>query len=273
MEQQQFPEIKIHAEYFLVDAANNVLIEKGNPNNVLHINEMQYHDGDYHFEYDVQKKQISNEFYRTHGVIITSIPSLNLLDPVGFASKYNLNVEKVAGLPDGEAVLLQESVQNRLKGQLTTLEIAGHTYYVDWPMQTIRPKDDFSTLGISFRALDYFPEENELQVFVLVDTKKHEHFSDMRTIEASSQIPDNVQFVKFPHVRNLDPVGYSRYLGTPLQECLLGKPYNNKVTAEKLSWNEIKLVTSLTDDKKKPLRLAREDRGKVGKSQKKGRRL
>ncbi len=39
------------------------------------------------------------------------------------------------------------------KGMLPTLDIAGHTFYVDLRMNKLRPKDDFISKGIDFTEI------------------------------------------------------------------------------------------------------------------------
>lgn len=48
------------------------------------------------------------------------------------------------------------------KGLLPTIDIAGHTFYVDLRMDKLRPKDDFLSQGIVFSDIEnYFDDTTD----------------------------------------------------------------------------------------------------------------
>lgn len=69
------------------------------------------------------------------------------------------------------------------KGILPTIEIAGHTFYVDIRMDKLRPKDDFLSDGISFSEIeDYLNEEKEIYIIPYDPQKKELGKIDYETI-------------------------------------------------------------------------------------------
>lgn len=94
------------------------------------------------------------------------------------------------------------------KGILPTIEIHGHTFYVDIRMNKLRPKDDFQSNGIVFSDIeDYFNDEKDLYIIPYDPQKKEVVKIDYETI---TQIPKELIVVKIPHMQKLDPVGWNR---------------------------------------------------------------
>ena len=59
------------------------------------------------------------------------------------------------------------------KGILPTLDIAGHTFYVDLRMNKLRPKDDFISKGIDFTEIkDYYDRDRRAFVIPYNPTKR-----------------------------------------------------------------------------------------------------
>lgn len=123
----------------------------------------------------------------------------------------------------------EQVLRDRLNGRLTTLDIAGHTFFVDHRMQAIRPKDDFSTQGIRFDELDYYFNDELGRYEIPYDKKKHEVANvDMDSI---TEIPEHVLVVAFPSPEIMDPVGYSRFSGWDLEDTLEDTPQKSHFTA------------------------------------------
>lgn len=56
----------------------------------------------------------------------------------------------------------QEAYDLRVnKGMLPTIDIAGHTFYVDIRMDMLRPKDDFLSKGIVFSDIENYYDEDK----------------------------------------------------------------------------------------------------------------
>jgi hypothetical protein len=70
-------------------------------------------------------------------------------------------------LTDFELMVDQEALTRRIKhGELPTVEIGGHIFYADARIDLLRPKDDFSTMGIRFDDLeDWYVEDKNVYAF------------------------------------------------------------------------------------------------------------
>lgn len=120
-------------------------------------------------------------------------------------------------LSSDERVLL-----DRLNGRLTTLNIDGHTFYVDHFMQRIRPKDDFSTLGFRFSDLDdHFSDEKDRYE---IPYNKIEHTIADIELDEITEVPKGIIAVAFPSTSVMDRVGYARAGGWSLENILSEQP-------------------------------------------------
>lgn len=94
------------------------------------------------------------------------------------------------------------------KGILPTIEIAGHTFYIDIRMDKLRPKDEFLSNGIVFSEIEDFYNDQKEEYTIPYDPQKKEPGKiDYETI---TQIPKELIVVKIPHMQKLDPVGWNR---------------------------------------------------------------
>jgi hypothetical protein len=94
------------------------------------------------------------------------------------------------------------------KGILPTLDIAGHTFYVDLQMDKLRPKDDFKSKGISFTEIkDYYDRDRRAYVIPYNPTT-HEFQQD--DVSAMTELPKDVIIVQFPNQYELDIVGWNK---------------------------------------------------------------
>ena len=67
----------------------------------------------------------------------------------------------------------QEAYDMRVnKGMLPTIDIAGHTFYVDIRMDMLRPKDDFLSKGIVFSDIGTI--------------RRHTNFRNLTTVTSKS---------------------------------------------------------------------------------------
>jgi hypothetical protein len=94
------------------------------------------------------------------------------------------------------------------KGVLPTLDIAGHTFYVDLQMDKLRPKDDFKSKGINFTEIkDYYDRDRRAYVIPYNPTT-HEFQQD--DVSAMTELPKDVIIVQFPNQYELDIVGWNK---------------------------------------------------------------
>ncbi|UIR57845.1 hypothetical protein LZQ00_08490 [Sphingobacterium sp. SRCM116780] len=186
---------------WIVDVNKNELREKGNEKNRHSIFEMKDLTDAYYFEcyHEEMKKNVP-----------VSVPQLTRLDPEGMCKKYK--VTDVSGKNDFDVMVDQEAFHRRIKlGQLPTISICGHTFYADARNDFLRPKDDFSTMGISFSELrDHYVPMKKCYMFPY-NPKTH-RLQDL-DYDNIREYPKDLVFVKVPFVRVLDPVGWNRKNG------------------------------------------------------------
>lgn len=123
------------------------------------------------------------------------------------------------------------------KGILPTIEIAGHTFYVDIRMDKLRPKDDFLSDGISFSEIeDYLNEEKEIYIIPYDPQKKEPCKIDYESI---IEIPKNLIVVKIPRIDKLDPVGWNRQHGYDLKAGFKKSTLKMTFKAKSGKWEDI----------------------------------
>ena len=112
---------------------------------------------------------------------------------------------------------MKKAIHNN-EEELTTLDINGHTFYLDFEQKKLRPKgiDYDLSKGIPFSVFeDHFNDETN-RCEIPYDKKKHEF---ARIDYASfSEIPENVILVGFPHLDAMNPV---ELLLSALAACML----------------------------------------------------
>lgn len=211
---------------WIVDVNKNEIREKANPNNVYSIFEMDDRGNGYSFDhYDKE----------TGKTISVDLPPLVILDPERMATKYH--VADIAGKSDFEVMVNQELLHRRITlGELPTVSIAGHTFYADARINLLRPKDDFSTMGICFTDLDHcYIEENNSYGFPY-NPKTHQ----FQELDSSNLVeyPKDLLFIEIPHERLLDPVGWNRRHGWPEVDSLKETGLNLDFTAKIIPWHK-----------------------------------
>ncbi|RRA97031.1 hypothetical protein [Paenimyroides viscosum] len=102
------------------------------------------------------------------------------------------------------------------KGILPTLDIAGHTFYVDLRMNKLRPKDDFISKGIDFTEIkDYYDRDRRAFVIPYNPTKREFQQDD---VSKMTELPTDIIIVQFPNHYELDIVGWNRKHGNSITD-------------------------------------------------------
>ncbi|MDV3950344.1 hypothetical protein CMT75_17660 [Elizabethkingia anophelis] len=122
------------------------------------------------------------------------------------------------------------------KGILPTIEIAGHTFYVDMRMNMLRPKDDFRSKGIVFSDIQkYYDLDKEIYT-IPYNPKTHEFQEpDYRNIK---EIPEDLIIVQFPSEILLDRIGWNRERGFDLTFGLKDTELKLKFEAKQIPWEK-----------------------------------
>lgn len=126
------------------------------------------------------------------------------------------------------------------KGMLPTVDIAGHTFYVDIRMDMQRPKDDFLSKGIVFSKIQNYYDEDKRAYTIPYNPKTHEFQEpDYRTIK---ELPKDLIAVQFPSERLLDRIGWNRHYGFELRHGLDKQGLKLQFTAKQIPWEKTFLV-------------------------------
>jgi hypothetical protein len=184
---KELPVIKINSKDYLVDVDYGLFREKSDPERVIHRGDLK----------DVG----------IHYLLITpeqtgvAIPYMVELDPVGISKKYGIPIKDLP-VTDGALKCNREWLGDRLQGKLPTIELARHTFFVDLRLGLLRPKDDFSTMGIELERLPLNESGTGFQF--LYNPKTH---TEVIYDENWREIPKGVMAIEIPGELTLDPVG------------------------------------------------------------------
>jgi len=267
--ERELPIVKIEGTEFLVDVSQALLREKDRPENTIPVFEMNDDGGGYSFEYDRQRRNMPDPWDSDPDVIVVNLPPLVEMDPEGMALKYGTTVEELKGKTDFDLMVDQKALDERLKGRLTTIDIAGHTFYVDIPMDMLRPKDDFLSKGIVFRNVDHYYNEEEQSYAIPYNPARHE-FQEL-DYDSLTEFPKDLIVVEFPSERFLDPIGFNRKHGFGMLDGLKETQICPHFTAKVIGWKETGLQETIDQNRKK-LGIDRPvEAAKKGSRQRKGR--
>lgn len=211
---------------FIVDVDKSELRDKANPTQVYSIFDMVDRGDGYSFEYYDQA---------TGKTIGIDIPPLVVLDPEGMALKYQ--IADIRGKDDFQVMVDQEALYRRIElGELPTVSIAGHLFYADARIDLLRPKDDYSTMGICFSDLDYcYQEENNSYGFPYNPSTHQVHHLDYDNV---LEYPKDLLFIEIPHERTLDPIGWDRRHGWDEIELLKKTGLKMHFEAKIIPWHK-----------------------------------
>ena len=231
--ERELPIIQIEGTAFIVDVAKDELREQEHPENVIPFSDMSDKSTHYLFEYD---KEIRNTPMWNDESVYVELPPLKVLDPVGMAEHYGKTPEEIRAKTDYEIIVDQQLVDRRLGGLLPVIEIAGHPFFVDLRMGSLRPMDDFSTAGILFTEIEDCMLEDGRSYWIPYDPATHQYVAiDYREI---TKIPKGIVMVEIPNEERLDPIGYSQLHGFDAEPILRANPIEHTMKARIVSWDE-----------------------------------
>lgn len=260
--ERELPEIEINGRPWLVDANGYRIVDKQFPNVYIDAFEMSYTNEGYRFDLLKRIDRIARWPERGEDILLVQLDHFTKMDPEGVALKYGLPVDQVRGKTDYEIMEDKQALIDRLRGRLTTVDIAGHTFYVDFPMQMLRPKDNFLSDGIPFAELDDYYNEDTGHCDVSYNKRLQQwEFVDCTDIVRQ---PKDIIIVSFPTPEKLDPVGYARYHGFHLGYALEENPQKAHFKAKILKGEDSWLDYIIDDNRKRlglPKRPQRRNKG------------
>lgn len=240
--------INIEGTDFWVDINKVELREKDNPVNTISIYEMRDVEDGYAFNYSLPEKNIPSLISKGKEILI-KIPELVVLDPVGMAEKYKLSLEELKNKTDFDLMVDQTAFNDRIqKGMLPTINIEGHTFYVDIRMDMLRPKDDFLSKGIVFDEIDHYFSEEANAYIIPYNPKTHE-FQEL-DYDSILEFPKNLIAVQFPFQRDLDPIGWNRNGGWNIKDDLKRIGLKSHFEAKTIPWKETSLPQVIRENLK-----------------------
>ncbi|MFV8326895.1 hypothetical protein [Flavobacterium sp. ZS1P14] len=258
-EKRALPTINIEATEFLVDVNKLELSEKSNPKNIISIFHMRDLGDGYEFSYGLQEKNIPHLFSSNKKITVT-IPELVKLDPEGMAAKYNIT--DVTSKSDFDLMVDQDALQKRIRlGHLPTVDIARHTFYADARIDLLRPKDDYTTMGIRFSEIDHYFDEEKNCYIIPYNPTTHE-FQEL-DYDNITEYPKELLAIEFPHEYKLDPIGWNRRNGFDETQNLKRIGLKLQFKARTIPWNE----TGIDETIKENLKRLQSKKMKPGQSQ------
>ncbi|WP_299568426.1 hypothetical protein [uncultured Pedobacter sp.] len=248
------PEFEIAGTTFLVDVEKLELREKYDFKNTIPILQaMRETENGYQFLYHLPSRNVPNFLERVQGnadFIEVTLPPLVSIDPEGMSKKYGLTVAEIKDKSDFEVMVDQQALYERLNGRLTTIDIAGHIFYVDHRLEKLRPKDDFGSKGITFDELDdYISDEGTFLIPYNPDTRQLQPIGN--DIVA---LPSDVVLVEIPSPYVMDRLGFNRKIGADLQANLKETGVRLHYLAKQLEWKEVGLDKLIQDNIKKHIK-------------------
>lgn len=243
------PEIEINGRPWLVDADGYRIVDKQFPHVDIHGYEMSYSDDGYRFDLLKGINRLNRRPNHHDEILEVGVDHFAQMDPERVALKYGLTVDQIKGKTDYEVMVDQRALIDRLRGRLTTVDIAGHTFYVDFPMQMLRPKDNFLSNGIPFSELDDYYNEETHQC----DVSYNKRLQQWEFVDCTDLVrqPRDIIIVSFPTPAELDPVGYSRYQGFDLEYALEEYPQKAHFEAKILKGEDSWLDYIIDDNRKR----------------------
>lgn len=234
--ERELPIFNIRGTDFIVDVEKFELREKADPFNRINIFNLKDEGDAYILEYCPQLKNIYIPFVNDKPIVI-KIPPVNKLDPIGMAKKYKRTLEDIQGKTDFEIMVNQEAYDLRVnKNVLPTIEIAGHTFYVDLQMDKLRPKDDFLSNGIVFSDIEKYYDLEKRAYTIPYNPKTHEFQKpDYLNIK---EFPKDLIAVSFPSERLLDRIGWNRKYRLEITHGLAMNGLKLKFTAKNTPWKK-----------------------------------
>lgn len=235
--ERQLPIYMIEGTAFIVDIEQGALIEQANPVNIIYFSELSNKGTHYEMLYDLRDKNWPPGVGpMDEQMVNVRIPYMTVLDPEGMDLKYNKNIDEVKDKTDFEIIIDQDLYKRRLSGHLAVIEIMNHPFYVDVRMDSLRPKDDFTTLGIRYSEIEDYIHPDDQRYWIPYHPSSHT-VKEIDT-ENITAIPKDIFLIEIPTLEKLDPVGYARHHGFDIEQIVMANPIEKNMVAKIIDWKE-----------------------------------
>jgi hypothetical protein len=236
------PTYKIHGTEFIVDVNQLELREKTNPKNVISITDMEEKAVQgYRFWYSPKSNSLTT--YAEHGAKLAEIPDFVKLDPIGMAEKHNISEDKISEMDDFKLMVDQDAFDKiTYQGIIPTVDIAGHTFYIDLFNDKLHPKDDIWSRGIIFAELKYYYSHKE-KVFTIPYNQRTHTFQEVSL--NVKEIPEDLIAVQIPAKRALDPIWHNKSGNLNSSDYLKKEGVHLHYEAKIIPWHQTRFAETV----------------------------
>ena len=240
--QRGLPTHKVFGTEFIVDVNQLELREKANPKNVISLSDMEEKAVQgYRFWYSPKTKGLTT--YSEPGAKLAEIPDFVKLDPIGMAKKHNISEDKIDAMDDFKLMVNQDAFDKiAYKGIIPTIDIAGHTFYIDLFNDKLHPKDDIWSRGIIFSELKHYYSYKD-------DTYTIPYNQGTHTFQEVSlnvkEVPKDLIVVQIPGKRTLDPIGQNKAGDLNSSDYLKKHGVQLKFDAKVIPWHQTRFAETV----------------------------
>jgi hypothetical protein len=262
--------VDLAGKKYVVDVNSNSLRSQNGIGDEIFLNDyrhIQYDDDNhlYHLCYNTLENRIEKTSWnipieKKENCIILELYHPYSLDPIGANIKYGIN-------PKHGLIFLEHKMNHKAKvipwelytnpevydlrvnkGMLPTIDIEGHTFYVDIRMDKLRSKDDFLSNGIVFSDIaNYFNDDTDTYIIPYDPKKKELGEIDYETI---TEIPKDLVVVEIPSEDKLDPIGWNRQNGFDILNDKKEVSFEMNFTAKQCKWEDIYVPQKIKENLK-----------------------
>ncbi|TYR37414.1 hypothetical protein FXV77_05265 [Sphingobacterium phlebotomi] len=242
--QGELPMYEIKGHPFIVEVEYGLLRSVHDNMNFIEFTDMS--DEGTHYEIGFSRLfGIADIYGDNPSTAIEKVPPMVELDPERVAKMYNL---KVSDLPkkDRDLRTSMEWYIRRKRGEQPTINIYGHTYFVNVNHWILEPKDLRNDL-LRFRDLRADPTNT--YYYGMLDTKTMSliKYDD----DLIKEIPQNAVMIKIPNEKILDPFMRLRSMGWEDHLEKIGKfPIRYNFEARVLPWRDTPIPQLIRQKKK-----------------------
>jgi len=240
--QRGLPTHKVFGTEFIVDVNQLELREKANPKNVISLSDMEEKAVQgYRLWYSPNTKGLTT--YAEPRVKLAEIPDFVKLDPIGMAKKHNISEDKIDAMDDFKLMVDQDAFDKiAYKGIIPTIDIAGHTFYIDLFNDKLHPKDDIWSRGIIFSELKHYYSYKD-------DTYTIPYNQGTHTFQEVSlnvkEIPKDLIVVQIPGKRTLDPIGQNKTSDLNTSDYLKKNGVQLQFEAKVIPWHQTRFAETV----------------------------
>lgn len=245
--ERELPTFEIEGTKFIVDVAKGALIESGDPNNIILFDDMQDWGTHYSISYNREWKNFPCELDAFENSTDVNIPQMTRLDPEGMTKKYGIPVESVRAKNDVDIMVDHDWLEQRQKGLLPRIDIAGNDFIVDMASSELRSVNDPST-RISLKGLNRSDDYEHYICFYHLPTKQVVSI-DLKITE----LPKDVAMLKIPVEAKLDPYAAAKEIGMDTKQFLRVHPPQKDLQATVVPLS-MKGLPALVEQNKKAMK-------------------